>query len=448
MQLNEEQKREIKRKIVHMVVGLFSLLLRYLSFSVALICALLAFINNAFILPRLGGKKLYREEEKEKGYPLGILLYPITVFLLILIYKNQFYIAAAIWGIMAFGDGSAALIGTLFGNHKLPWNKQKSLEGTLSYIIFGAIGACFLAWWTSLNKPGPSLPFFYSFYFIPIIVTFISALLESYPTKLDDNITIPLISSFLMYSLYKISLPISLETAKNNFLYAVLITFIFGLTSFLLKTVDILGFISGFIIGVLIYTFLGFKGFVILASFFILGSLSTKLGYKEKEKAGLAEKQKGARGWKNALSKCGVGAIISPFAYFCLKELKMPYQAAFVASFASATLDTVSSEIGQWKGKKAFSLVSFKEVRPGSEGAVSLEGSLAGITASALIAIIAFALKLIEIKTIFIVIISSIVANIFESYLGVFLESKNLADKSTVNFINTLSAAVICYWLL
>jgi len=447
MQLDKEQKREIKRKIVHMSVGLFSLLLRYLSLPLALFCAFLAFINNAFILPRLGGEKIYRASEKEKGYPLGILLYPITVFLLILIYHNHFYIAASIWAIMAFGDGSAALIGTLFGKHKLAWNKEKSYEGTISYIIFGSLGASFLGWWTSLGKPTPPLPFLYNFVFIPIIVTFISALLESYPIKLDDNLTIPLLGSFLMYSFYQIKIPLSAETIKANFLNGVILTVIFALVSFLLRTVDLLGLFTGIFIGVSIYTFLGLKGFIILASFFILGSLSTKLGYKEKEEKGLAEKRVGARGWKNAISKCGVGTIVAPFAYFCSNEVKVLYIAAFVASFAAAAMDTVSSEIGQWKGKRTFSLVSFKEVKPGSEGAISLEGTLAGLIAAVIVAGIAVGLNLIEMKAALIIILSAIIANIIESYMGTFFESKNLADKESVNFLNTLSAAVISYWL-
>lgn len=124
MNLTNEEKAEVKRKLVHIGVGVFSILLRYLSLPLSLLFAVLAFINNAFILPRVGGKKLYRPSEILKGYPTGILLYPITVFILILIYRNHMYIAAAVWAIMGFGDGGAALFGTLFGKHKLFWNRE------------------------------------------------------------------------------------------------------------------------------------------------------------------------------------------------------------------------------------------------------------------------------------------------------------------------------------
>ncbi len=442
------KKSEIKRKIVHLSVTMFSFLLRYLSLPLALICAAIAFIHNAFVLPRIGGKKIYRAEEINKGYPLCILLYPITVFLLILLYRNYFYIAASIWAILGFGDGSAAIFGIIFGKHKLPWNREKSYEGSLAYIIFGSAGACLLCWWTSLGKGFPAYPALYGLIIVPIIVTIFSAILESYPTKLDDNFTIPLIGSFLMYSLYHISLPLNLSNASKNFLIALITSLLFGFIAFLLKTVDIYGFISGVVIGIINFTFLGWKGFIILASFFILGSISTKLGYKDKKQKGLAEKKGGARSWTNAVSKCSVGSIIAIIACFALPDYQLLFTVSFIAAYAAATADTLSSEIGQWKGKKAYSLVTFKKVSPGTEGAVSLEGSIAGIIGALLLSLLAYSINLIDLYSILVITIAAIVSNVFESYMGIFFESKGFANKETINFLNTLVAAVVAYMII
>ncbi|OGF62737.1 MAG: hypothetical protein A2Y62_06275 [Candidatus Fischerbacteria bacterium RBG_13_37_8] len=406
---------------------------------------MLAFINNAFILPRMGGKKIYRPDEIKKGYPPGILLYPIAVFLLILIYRNHFHIAASIWAIMGFGDGGAALFGTLFGKHKLPWNPHKSYEGTISYLIFGSAGACFLCWWTALGKGMPPYSPVYSFIIVPIIVTIISAILESYPTKLDDNITIPIIGSFLMYSLFQISIPINVEAFMQDIIPAIVISAILGFTAFLLKTVDVFGLIIGIMIGVINYSFLGWKGFLLLALFFILGSLSTKLGYQNKKKKGLAEKKEGARSWTNAISKCSVGTILALFAYLAIPEYTLFFTIAFVASYAAATTDTLSSEIGQWLGKKAYSLVSFKQVPPGTEGAVSVEGTAAGITGAIFMALLSFWMNLIPLSAIPIIVFAALLSNLFESYMGIFFESEGMANKETINFLNTLCAAVFAF---
>lgn len=445
MNLTNEEKAEVKRKLVHIGVGVFSILLRYLSLPLSLLFAVLAFINNAFILPRVGGKKLYRPSEILKGYPTGILLYPITVFILILIYRNHMYIAAAVWAIMGFGDGGAALFGTLFGKHKLFWNREKSWEGTISYIIFGGAGACFLCWWTSLGKGAPPYSFIYSFIIAPIIVTFISAILESYPTKLDDNITIPIIGSFLMYILYKIKFPIALAPLHNDLIIGIIISVIFGSIAFILKTVDIYGFLMGTFIGIVNYAFLGWKGFLVLASFFILGSIATKLGMESKKQRGLAEKKSGARGWTNAISKCSVGSSIALVSFFVLPEMNSLFLVAFAAAYAAANADTLSSEIGQWLGSKAYSLTTFKQVKPGTEGAISLEGTLAGIAGALIIALISFYIGLITPGQILLVVIAAIISNIFESYMGIFFESEGLANKETINFLNTLFAAFIAF---
>lgn len=61
-----------------------------------------------------------------------------------------------------------------------------------------------------------------------------------------------------------------------------------------------------------------------------------------------------------------------------------------MASFCSKAADTVSSEIGKAYGSQAYLVSTFRRVPRGTEGAVSLEGSLAGL--AAVIGIAEFAL--------------------------------------------------------
>ena len=75
---------ELKRKLVHVGVGAFALLLRYLTWPEAAALAAGAFLFNWQVLPRLGGRALWRENDHGAGYPIGILLYPLSVFALVL----------------------------------------------------------------------------------------------------------------------------------------------------------------------------------------------------------------------------------------------------------------------------------------------------------------------------------------------------------------------------
>jgi phytol kinase len=139
---------EAKRKITHIGVGGIAFLLRFLTWEQAALIALGALAFNAFVLPRIGGKSMWREAEHGRGYPLGILLYPAAVLALVLVFHDRLEIAAALWGILAFGDGMASLVGQGAGGPRLPWNDRKSWSGFVAFVVCGAIGASVLMAWT------------------------------------------------------------------------------------------------------------------------------------------------------------------------------------------------------------------------------------------------------------------------------------------------------------
>ncbi|HSU83990.1 MAG TPA: hypothetical protein VLR69_16340 [Thermoanaerobaculia bacterium] len=135
---------ELARKAVHMGVGLIAFSLRYLGPLYAAVLALGALGFNLFLLPRMGGRKLWRQHEVESGASIGIVLYPLTVLLLILVFWRRLEVAAAAWGILAFGDGMASVAGIALGQRRLPWNPRKSWVGSLAYVLFGTVAAAAL----------------------------------------------------------------------------------------------------------------------------------------------------------------------------------------------------------------------------------------------------------------------------------------------------------------
>src|SRR2546426_1442691 len=101
---------EAKRKLVHMGVGGFALLLRFMTWRQAALMAVAAFFFNGHALPRLGGRGLWREADRGRGYPLGILLYPLPVLALILVFHDELWKAAAGWGLPALRDRMAPFL--------------------------------------------------------------------------------------------------------------------------------------------------------------------------------------------------------------------------------------------------------------------------------------------------------------------------------------------------
>ena len=65
---------EIARKVVHMGVGLIAFSLHYLGPFWAAILAAVALASNIFVLPRVGGRRLWRDAEHQSGTSLGIIL--------------------------------------------------------------------------------------------------------------------------------------------------------------------------------------------------------------------------------------------------------------------------------------------------------------------------------------------------------------------------------------
>src|SRR5438045_4490094 len=102
---------EEARQWVHVGSGSFALLLRFLTWWQAAALAGTALIFNTLVLPRIGGRRLFRPIDEARGFPLGILLYPLAVLLLILVFPTRLDIVAAAWGILALGDGAATLVG-------------------------------------------------------------------------------------------------------------------------------------------------------------------------------------------------------------------------------------------------------------------------------------------------------------------------------------------------
>src|SRR5262249_25167732 len=104
---------ETKRQLVHISMGGFALLLRWLSWEQALALAAMALLFNLFALPR-SAHALYRPGDRGRAVH-GIVFYPLAVLILIACFPRRPEIAAAAWGILAAGDGVATLAGRAIG---------------------------------------------------------------------------------------------------------------------------------------------------------------------------------------------------------------------------------------------------------------------------------------------------------------------------------------------
>ncbi len=222
-------------------------------------------------------------------------------------------------------------------------------------------------------------------------------------------------------------------------LAALIVTGVFAALALSLGMVSRSGAVGGFVVGSAIYLSLGWRGFAVLALFVVGGSVLTRLGYGRKLRVGKAEARRGRRGARNAVANCGVAVACA--ALSALTPYPSAFAAAFVASLGAAFADTAESEVGQLSGRHPRLITTLRQVQPGTDGAVSLPGTLAGLAAAILTAILAFALGLVEGGRVAVIVaLAAFLGTVADSLIGA--RYPRIGNEAT-NVICTLTAALL-----
>lgn len=211
------------------------------------------------------------------------------------------------------------------------------------------------------------------------------------------------------------------------------------------------GYLHAWGLGVLIWGCLGWRGYVVVMVYFLVGSAVTRLGMAQKEAAGIAENRSGARGpenvWGSALtaSVCALAlAMIKTWGDGTLINWVPLLALAYVASFSTKLSDTTASEVGKAYGQRTFLITTLRPVPAGTEGAVSLEGTLAGVVGSAIIALVGLGVGLIAPWGVGVCLIAALIATTLESLIGATLQvNLSWLTNELVNIINTTLGALI-----
>jgi uncharacterized protein (TIGR00297 family) len=220
-------------------------------------------------------------------------------------------------------------------------------------------------------------------------------------------------------------------------LAALLVTALFAALAYALGMVSRGGALGGFLVGTIIYICLGPQGFAVLALFVVGGSLLTRLGYARKRHAGTAEAGGGRRGARNAIANAGVAVLCALLAALTSIDA---FAAAFVASLGAAFADTAESEVGQLYGRAPRLITTFTTVQPGTDGAISLPGTLAGIAAASLTAALGSALGLVGSAPMLLVALAAFLGTVVDSVVGAL--APRFGNELT-NVLCTLVAAVL-----
>ncbi len=195
---------EMKRKMEHIAPFGFAFTLTIFPKWLVFILSIVAIIYGLFISKRVV-KGTLRDSELQKGFSLGKAAYGIMVLILLLFFHHRMHVVAGAWALMALGDGSASIFGTLWGRNKLPWNKDKSWMGLLGFSLVGSLACAGMLLYTQYTGDvGSTIDVaFAAFSFdrivlVALMTTLICAAFETLPLPVDDNISIPALAGILL----------------------------------------------------------------------------------------------------------------------------------------------------------------------------------------------------------------------------------------------------------
>jgi uncharacterized protein (TIGR00297 family) len=116
--------------------------------------------------------------------------------------------------------------------------------------------------------------------------------------------------------------------------------------------------------------------------------------------------------------------------------------AGCIAALAEAAADTASSEIGQASGGPVRLLTTWRTVPAGTDGGISVRGTIAGVVAASIVVAIG-GIRHALMPHGAVTLISACAGLFFDSLLGSTVERRGWIGNDIVNFSSTLFAALL-----
>ncbi len=200
-------------------------------------------------------------------------------------------------------------------------------------------------------------------------------------------------------------------------------------------------------IGMLILLFGGAYGpffLAVIILFLVFSAIVTNIGIDVKKRIKVYEAK---RGWRNVIANGIVPlAIVLIYWHFGNHHLNTTaLVVAYIASVAGTTADKFASELGVL-GDTPRSIITFKHVKKGVSGGVTLFGTVSSFMGSALIGFSAIVAGLPP-SYVVIIAVSGLFGSAVDSVAGYF-EEQGIGSKYTSNMLCAIAAAAMAYALI
>jgi uncharacterized protein (TIGR00297 family) len=222
---------------------------------------------------------------------------------------------------------------------------------------------------------------------------------------------------------------------------AVIVGFTFGYFAFRAKTADLSGLFSAALVGIILLVFAAPQGpqwFLIMLTFFILGSAATKYKYEYKKRIGVEQGKSGARGYRNVFAN----GIIAAAAAVLFGVFQQPiFVVMYVGCVATAAADTLASEIGVTGGVPRL-ITTLEQVPIGTNGGITVRGETVALIGGFIVSLAALLLGVITIPMMIICTVTGFVGTNIDSVIGATLENKGFLGNAGTNLLATLGGGI------
>jgi len=213
-----------------------------------------------------------------------------------------------------------------------------------------------------------------------------------------------------------------------------------GIGAYAVKALDRRGSIAAAVVGLLIVEFGGIYPLLAMLTFVVLGVFATRYRFNEKARLGVAQSGDGVRGLGNVLGN-GLAAILFLF----LEHLSMRdvFWAASFAAIATASGDTLASELGKVFGKRPRLITNLRPARPGTNGAVTLAGEFFALLGVLVVALFALPVTSYKVPMLVSVVVGGVIGVNVDSLVGATLENRGITDNNSTNFLASLVGGLV-----